>query len=150
MAAAANLVAAWREDAVLGGRTPQKPSGALTAQTAPAPEAMVQRLAGARSAYASGRGATFAVAAEAALKLKETCAISGLGVFRRRGAAIGLVETRDAGSPVVAFLPQDEAREGMNDTLCRPRPMGADVFIVDASGTDDDPGLVAAAAAHPI
>ena len=36
---------------------------------------MLERLASARSAFVLGRGATLAIAAEAALKLKETCAI---------------------------------------------------------------------------
>ena len=147
MAAAANLVAAWREDAVLAAGLLELP-GALTRQTAPAPEAMVEWLAGARSAYVLGRGATFAVAAEAALKLKETCAIYA-EAFSSAEVLHGPAEIVTPGFPVVAFLPQDEAREGMNDTLRRLRGMGADVLIVDASGTDDERRLVAAAAVHP-
>jgi glucosamine--fructose-6-phosphate aminotransferase (isomerizing) len=147
MAGAAALVAAWSEDKGLAAGLAALPE-LLTQQNAPAPGAMVERLAGARSAYVLGRGATFAVAAEAALKLKETCAIHA-EAFSSAEVLHGPAEIVTAGFPVVAFLPQDEAREGMNETLRRLRGMGAEVLTIDASGNEDSDRLVAVAAAHP-
>ena len=65
-----------------------------------------------------GRGATFAIAAEAALKLKETCAIHA-EAFSSAEVLHGPAEIVTPGFPVVAFLPQDEAREGMDDDAAR-------------------------------
>jgi glutamine---fructose-6-phosphate transaminase (isomerizing) len=147
MAGAAGLVAAWREDAALTAGLAALPE-LLTRQSAPAPEATVGWLAGARSAYVLGRGATFAIAAEAALKLKETCAIHA-EAFSSAEVLHGPAEIVTPGFPVVAFLPQDEAREGMDETLRRLRGMGAEVLTIDTGGKEDDRRLVAAAAAHP-
>jgi glutamine---fructose-6-phosphate transaminase (isomerizing) len=147
MAGAAALVAAWSEDAALTAGLAALPA-LLTRQSAPAPDAMVARLAGARSAYVLGRGATFAIAAEAALKLKETCAIHA-EAFSSAEVLHGPAEIVTPGFPVIAFLPQDEAREGMNETLRRLHGMGAEVLTIDAGGKEDSGRLVAAAAAHP-
>jgi glucosamine--fructose-6-phosphate aminotransferase (isomerizing) len=147
MAGAASLVAAWSEDEGLAAGLAALPE-LLTQQSAPAPGALVERLAGARSAYVLGRGATFAIAAEAALKLKETCAIHA-EAFSSAEVLHGPAEIVTPGFPVIAFLPQDEAREGMNETLRRLRGMGAEVLIIDAGGKDDGGRLAAADAAHP-
>jgi glucosamine--fructose-6-phosphate aminotransferase (isomerizing) len=74
LVAGASLVAAWREDRQLADALAGLPD-VLRAQTTPPSATMLDRLANARSAFVLGRGATLAIAAEAALKLKETCAI---------------------------------------------------------------------------
>jgi glucosamine--fructose-6-phosphate aminotransferase (isomerizing) len=142
LAAGASVIAAWGEDEALAGALGELP-GLLRGQTAPPPEPVVAWLAGARSAFVLGRGATYAIAAEAALKLKETSAIhaeafSSAEVLHGPAALVG------PDFPVVAFMPQDEARNGMEDTLRRLARMGARVLRVD-SGADDGEDRLACA-----
>ena len=134
LAACASLVAAWREDRPLAdaiGRLPE----ILRAQAAPPPAAMLERLASARSAFVLGRGATLAIAAEAALKLKETCAIHA-EAYSAAEVLHGPAELVGPGFPVIAFLPSDVAREAMLATLARLAEMGATVIAIEADGTD--------------
>ena len=132
--AGASLVSAWTEDAALAAGL-AKVGAALDAQTAPPPDALVERLAAARSLYVLGRGATLPIAAEAALKLKETCALHA-EAFSSAEVLHGPSELVSAGFPVLAFAPQDEAREGFEETLARLAAMGADILRVDAGGAD--------------
>ncbi len=74
LVAGASLIAHWSEDADLRAALGDLPER-LERDAAPPPEALVRALATARSLFVIGRGATLAIAAEAALKLKETSAI---------------------------------------------------------------------------
>ena len=78
-----------------------------------------------------GRGATFAIAAEAALKLKETCAIHA-EAFSSAEVLHGPAELVTPGFLVIAFMPQDEAREGVQRDAGAPRRDGRGVFVIDA------------------
>ena len=147
LVAGAALVAAWREDHSLGESLTRLPA-LLAAQTAPAPSAMVERIAAAKSAFILGRGATFAMAAEAALKLKETCAIHA-EAFSSAEVLHGPAGVITPGFLIVAFMPQDEAREGMSDTLDKLRAMGAEALLVDALDGDGPMSLAAARLDHP-
>ena len=134
LVACASLVATWREDRPLTdaiGRLPE----ILRAQAAPPPAAMLEWLASARSAFVLGRGATLAIAAEAALKLKETCAIHA-EAYSAAEVLHGPAELVGPGFPVIAFLPSDVAREAMLATLARLAEMGATVIAIEADGTD--------------
>ena len=83
-----------------------------------------------------GRGATLAIAAEAALKLKETCAIHA-EAYSAAEVLHGPAELVDSGFPVIAFVPSDAAREGMLATLARLADAGVTVIAIEAGGTDD-------------
>jgi glutamine---fructose-6-phosphate transaminase (isomerizing) len=134
LVAGASLVAAWREDRSLTeaiGRLP----GILRTQAAPPPAPMLERLASARSAFVLGRGATLAIAAEAALKLKETCAIHA-EAYSAAEVLHGPAELVGPGFPIIAFLPSDVAREAMLATLARLAEMGATVIAIEADGAD--------------
>jgi glucosamine--fructose-6-phosphate aminotransferase (isomerizing) len=134
LVACASLVAAWRQDRPLAdaiGRLPE----ILRAQAAPPPAAMLEWLASARNAFVLGRGATLAIAAEAALKLKETCAIHA-EAYSAAEVLHGPAELVGPGFPVIAFLPSDVAREAMLATLARLAEMGATVIAIEADGTD--------------
>ena len=85
---------------------------ARSAQPPPPPQALLERIAAAKSAFVLGRGATFAIADEAALKLKETCAIHA-EAFSAAEVLHGPAEIVAPGFLVLAFLPQDEARGGL-------------------------------------
>jgi glucosamine--fructose-6-phosphate aminotransferase (isomerizing) len=146
LAAGACLVAEWADDAPLRAALEQLPD-ALAAQNEPPPDALVSRLAAAPSAFVLGRGATYALAAEAALKLKETCAIHA-EAFSSAEVLHGPAEIVRPGFLALAFAPQDEARQGLLETLARFREMGADVILIDAGGEDSADRLVARAVGH--
>ncbi len=135
LAAGAGLVAAWREDRQLADALSGLPE-ILRGQTAPPPTEMLEQLANARSAFVLGRGATLAIAAEAALKLKETCAIHA-EAYSAAEVLHGPAELVDAGFPVIAFVPSDAARQGMLPTLAALTNAGATVIAIEAGGTDD-------------
>ena len=117
--ACASLVAEWSGDAELKEALAELPE-ALQSQREPAPEPVLATLANASSLYVLGRGATFAVALEAALKLKETCAIHA-EAFSAAEVMHGPAELVRAGFPVIAFMPRDAAREGVEAALSSAR-----------------------------
>jgi glucosamine--fructose-6-phosphate aminotransferase (isomerizing) len=134
LVAGASLVAAWREDRALADAIAGLPE-ILRTQAAPPPAAMLDRLASAQNAFVLGRGATLAIAAEAALKLKETCAIHA-EAYSAAEVLHGPAELVGPGFPVIAFLPSDVAREAMLATLARLAEMGASVIAIEADGAD--------------
>ncbi|MBV8696565.1 SIS domain-containing protein [Bradyrhizobium sp.] len=134
LVAGASLVAAWCEDQPLADAIAGLPE-ILRAQAAPPPTTMLERLASARNAFVLGRGATLAIAAEAALKLKETCAIHA-EAYSAAEVLHGPAELVGPGFPVIAFLPSDVAREAMLATLARLAEMGASVIAIEADGAD--------------
>lgn len=148
LVAGAALVAAWSEDAALATGLQQLPA-ALRGQNAAPPEPMAERLARARSLYVLGRGATLPIAAEAALKLKETSAIHA-EAFSSAEVLHGPAEIVGPDFPVLAFLPQDAAREGFEATLTRLANMGADILRVDVGGADAADRLAVAEVEHAL
>lgn len=142
LVAGASLVAAWREDRQLADAVTALPE-VLRGQGAPPPAAMLERLANARSAFVLGRGATLAIAVEAALKLKETCAIHA-EAYSAAEVLHGPAELVAPGFPVFAFLPSDAAREGMLPTLTALADAGAAVIAIEAGGADEEDRLATA------
>ncbi len=130
LAMIARIVAAWTGDAE------------LTARLATLPEAMQQawaldwsaagpRADVARSRFVIARGLGLAVAAEAALKLKETCrvhaeAYSAAEVLHGPAAIVG------PGFPVLALAQDDDTAASVSATALRLARMGARVIIVGA------------------
>ena len=110
---------------------------------------MIERVARAEHAFVLGRGATFAVATEAALKLKETCAIHA-EAYSSAEVLHGPAELARPGFLVIAFMPTDVAREGMEMTLRLLAAAGADVLRVDTGGGDAGDRLACAKAASPL
>jgi glucosamine--fructose-6-phosphate aminotransferase (isomerizing) len=148
LAAGAGLVAAWRGDETLAQALADLP-GVLAGQTAPPPEAMIEALAEVEDAFVLGRGATYAVAAEAALKLKETCAIHA-EAYSSAEVLHGPAELVGPGFLIVAFMPSDAARASMESALDRLAEMGARILKVEAGGLDGDDALAAAPAGAPV
>jgi glutamine---fructose-6-phosphate transaminase (isomerizing) len=147
LVAGAALIAEWRRDVALKGALQRLPA-LLAAQTAPPPQGIVERVIAAKSAFVLGRGATVAMASEAALKLKETCAIHA-EAFSSAEVLHGPAGIITPGFLVIAFMPQDEAREGMSETLRRLASMGAEALVIDALEEDGPMALAAARAGHP-
>jgi glucosamine--fructose-6-phosphate aminotransferase (isomerizing) len=148
LVAGAALVAAWRGDAALKSAIAGLPA-ILPAESAPPPPAMIERVARAEHAFVLGRGATFAVATEAALKLKETCAIHA-EAYSSAEVLHGPAELARPGFLVIAFMPTDAGRDGMEMTLRLLAAAGADVVRVDTGGVDAGDRLDCATAASPL
>ena len=147
MALAAAFVAAWAEDAALAKALSGLP-GILGANAPPPPETLLAPLAGAQSLYVVGRGPTLAIASEAALKLKETCAVHA-EAFSSAEVLHGPAGIVHAGFPVLAFVPQDEARQGTLQALDRLASFGAAPLLVDTEMHARWPTLIAPHTGHP-
>ena len=147
LVAGAALVGAWTGDEAFNAAIATLPA-LLSAKGGPPPAAAVALVAGAKSAFVIGRGATFAIAAEAALKLKETCAIHA-EAFSAAEVLHGPAGVITPGFLVIAFMPQDAAREGFSETLDRLAGMGARLLVIDAESAASPSALAVPAAAHP-
>jgi glutamine---fructose-6-phosphate transaminase (isomerizing) len=146
MTAGVALIGDWRGDHDLTQALETLPD--LLGE-APAPTAdLIASMAGAKSAFVLGRGSTYAIAAEAALKLKETCAIHA-EAFSSAEVLHGPAGVITPGFPVIAFMPQDAARVGIAETLSCLAAMGARLIVVDAAPARDA-ALTVPAAAHPL
>ncbi len=113
LAALLQLLAAWSDDAALNRaveRLPDDLADALERDWQPA----VSRLADRQNLYVVGRGAGYAAAHEAALKLKETC---GLHAEAMSAAEImhGPLTLASPEFPVVLFSQRDEALESLSE-----------------------------------
>ncbi|MDX7951352.1 SIS domain-containing protein [Lichenihabitans sp. Uapishka_5] len=94
--------------------------------------AAIEPCAKASSLYTVGRGPGFAIAAEAALKFKEV-AILHAECFSGAEIVHGPVSLVEPGFPVLAFLPDDAARPGLQDICRRLHDSGATLLAVGGS-----------------
>jgi glucosamine--fructose-6-phosphate aminotransferase (isomerizing) len=141
------IIAAWREDKVLQAAIaalPDQLDAALECNWSEARDIVV----GAASLYTIGRGPGFAIAQEAALKLKET---SILHAEAYSGAELqhGPVSLVDENFPLLAFIPDDASAPSMVATVSALHGRGAKVFTAT---TADIPGprLPVAPTGHPM
>jgi glutamine---fructose-6-phosphate transaminase (isomerizing) len=148
LVAGVSLVAHWADDTVLAAALDRLPGVLAVARGAPS-EPAVATLAAAASLFVIGRGPSFAVAAEAALKLKETCAIHA-EAFSSAEVLHGPAGVISPGFPVLGFAPMDEARDGFFETVERLASFGAAPLIVDIAAHPKWPTLVAPDAGHPM
>ena len=143
----AALVAEWRGDVVLAKATRDLPETLEKALHADWSEAL-PALRDANSVYVVGRGPALAIAAEAALKLKETAmlhaeAFSGAEIMH------GPLQLVEAGFPVIALRPRDAAYDAMGEAASRLGSIGAKVFIAEPG--DPRPGrLPLSPSGHPL
>jgi glutamine---fructose-6-phosphate transaminase (isomerizing) len=148
LAAGASLVAHWSEDGELLAALAKLPS-ILDLSSAAPPSAAAETLAKASSLFVVGRGATHAVAAEAALKLKETSAIHA-EAFSSAEVLHGPAGVIEPGFPVLAFAPADAARQAFFDTLDRLASFGAAQLLVDYEAHPRWQTVVALDGGHPL
>ena len=149
LVAGASLVAHWSEESELLAALAKLPS-VLDSSSASAPsQAAVETLAKANSLFVVGRGATHAVAAEAALKLKETSAIHA-EAFSSAEVLHGPAGIIEPGFQVLAFAPTDAAREGFFDTLDRLAAFGAAPLVVDCEQHARWQTVVVPDGGHPV
>jgi glucosamine--fructose-6-phosphate aminotransferase (isomerizing) len=90
-------------------------------------------LSNARSLFVLGRGPSFGVALEAALKFKETCGIHA-EAFSMAEVAHGPMAVVNSNFPVLAFPPLDEARVGLESLLRKFIERGA--FVASAGAVE--------------
>jgi glutamine---fructose-6-phosphate transaminase (isomerizing) len=149
LVAGVSLVAHWSEDGELLAALARLPAILDLSSAAIPSEAVVETLAKAHSLFVVGRGATHAVAAEAALKLKETSAIHA-EAFSSAEVLHGPAGIIGPQFPVLAFAPADAAREGFFDALDRLASFGAAPLLVDCEAHPRWQTVVALDGGHPL
>lgn len=141
------IVAHWRDDASLLAALAALPKSlrhAVTTDWSP----LASALEGRDSLYVLGRGPALAIAAEAALKLKETC---GLHAEAYSAAEVlhGPARIVEAGFPVLALAARDAAESAVAEIADRLVGQGATVFATTAKARAAQQ-LLFVATAHPL
>jgi glucosamine--fructose-6-phosphate aminotransferase (isomerizing) len=142
------LVAEWREDDALRTAVaglPEAFATALGCDWGP----LSDRLARANSLYVLGRGPAFAIAAEVALKFKETCGIHAES-YSAAEVLHGPAALVQAGFPVLALGVEDAALPGVIATAERLAGQGADVFLTAPGAGVDVTCLPSVKGLHPL
>ena len=134
LVAGAAITAQWSEDKKLAKALADLPENLEAARALRWPS-LVQRVARAQSLYVLGRGPGLAIAAECALKLKETCGLHAEALSLAE-VMHGPLELVKPGFPIWAFSPNDPARSNSQQALARLRNTGADVFAVEQGGLE--------------
>jgi glutamine---fructose-6-phosphate transaminase (isomerizing) len=127
LAAIIHLVSCWSEDRELSGEVRKAPRHLERAWNLDWREA-VEHLKPAANLFVVGRGMGLGVAQEAALKLKETCALhaEAVSAAELRHGPMALVRP---GFPVLVFSQNDEARAGVEVLAAELVERKADVMI---------------------
>ncbi len=139
LVAGAAIVAHWRGDAELLAAIADLPEQLAKAAVMDWPQA-VALVAEAESLYVLGRGPSLPIAAETALKLKETCAIHA-EAYSIAEVMHGPLELLGQGFPVLAFSPPDASRASSSEALRKIAATGANVCVVTAQGLSFEPTL---------
>jgi glutamine---fructose-6-phosphate transaminase (isomerizing) len=142
LAAALRLMAHWSGSGAMRSACERLPARLAEAAQLDWAEALGP-LAKASSLVAIGRGPTLAIAREAALKLKETCALhaEAFSSAEFRHGPIALVSHT---YPILVLAPTDESALGLSDLVADLRREGARVLVADAGG--DEPARLPALA----
>jgi glucosamine--fructose-6-phosphate aminotransferase (isomerizing) len=146
LVAGVSLVARWSEDAALINGLDRLPA-ILASKGASPDDAAFETLAHARSLFVIGRGATLAIAAEAALKLKETSGIHA-EAFSAAEVLHGPAGIIAPDFPVLGFAPTDAARGGFFETVQRLASFGAAPMLIDVEPHPRWPTIVAPDCGH--
>ena len=146
LAAIVQLVAEWSGDRPLGAaleQTPQRLARAWQLDWSAALPALTRT----NSLYVVGRGLGLGIAQEAALKLKETCALhaEAVSAAELRHGPMALVR---AGFPLLVFSQNDESRAGVLALASELAAQGAEVLLAGAALARTTP--LPAEAAHPV
>lgn len=126
-------MAQWSAHIALRGACDRLPER-LTAAAALDWSAALQPLVAASSLVTIGRGPTLAIAREAALKLKETCALPA-EAFSSAEFRHGPIALVSAAYPVMVFAPTDESGAGLRELVTDLGHKGARVLLAQPQGT---------------
>jgi glutamine---fructose-6-phosphate transaminase (isomerizing) len=133
MTAGARLVAAWQNDAALQAALSALP-GVLSRAANADWSAALAVLQDADRLLVIGRGLGLPVALEAALKLKETCAIQA-EAFSGAEVQHGPMALIEEGYPLLVFAPRGPAQAGLLAMADAMRGRGARVLLAAPAGT---------------
>ncbi len=132
LVAGAAVVAHWSADRLLLSALQELPDQLMAATQLPWGD-FVTQAAMAQSLYVLGRGPSLPIAAESALKLKETCAIHA-EAYSIAEVMHGPLELLGDGFPVLAYAQNDAALAGTMAAIARMRKSGAEVVFVGDGG----------------
>lgn len=144
LAALAAIAAHWAEDTELTAALDALPQQLETA-FARDWSAALPVLKSARNLFVIGRGYGFAVAQEAALKLKETCALHA-EAFSSAEVRHGPMAIVDDGFPILAFATSDTAGDGVREVATEFVSRGAAVLLAADTALEGAVHLTAATA----
>jgi glucosamine--fructose-6-phosphate aminotransferase (isomerizing) len=146
LAGLAALVAEWADDDELRAAVQGLPE-LLARANGFDWSAAVEALRDARNLFTIGRGYTFGIAQEAALKFKETCGLHAEAFSAAEVKHGPMAIVRD-GFPVLAFASSDLAGDGVRETAGVFAARGAKVCLADAK--TGDASQLPAIQAHPV
>jgi glutamine---fructose-6-phosphate transaminase (isomerizing) len=132
LVASAAIIAHWRGDNEMLRSISTLPSHLAKASVIDWPE-VVGFAKDSESLYVLGRGPTLPIAAETALKLKETCAIHAES-YSIAEVMHGPLELLGDGYPVLAYSPEDKSRMSSKEALVKLRKTGAHVLVAEQGG----------------
>jgi glutamine---fructose-6-phosphate transaminase (isomerizing) len=142
LAALLRLTAEWTDDDNMRAACARLPAR-LEAAAQLDWSAALGPLAAANSLVAIGRGPTLAIAREAALKLKETCALHA-EAFSSAEFLHGPIALVSRTYPILVLAPGDESALGFSDLVADLRRKGASVLVAEPG--DESPGRLPALA----
>lgn len=150
LAALAALTAAWAQDADVQAAVADLPAQ-LRRAWALDWSSVTTSLSTADNLFVIGRGLGLGIAQEAALKLKETCALHA-EAFSAAEVRHGPMQIVDEGFPLLALATSDRAGDSVREAAAEFAGRGAHVSLADAAldGAGDPPAFAAAAAIEPI
>jgi len=125
-------------------RLPEQFARAAAADWSP----LLPTLKGAQSLYVLGRGPSLAIAAEAALKFKETCGLHA-EAYSAAEVVHGPSRIVEAGFPVLALAARDAAESAVTEMADRLAKQGAVAFVT-ADGAAAATKLPFVATGHPL
>ena len=129
LAANAAILAHWLNRPALLGAVNALPDVLAKAAKIEWPEALALAM-NAESLYVLGRGPALPIAAETALKLKETCSIHAES-YSIAEVMHGPLELLGQDFPVLVYSPNDQSRQTTNVAVAKMRMTGAKVKVVD-------------------
>lgn len=142
LAAGAALVAHWLDDPMLKNAVASLPDHLADASRMKWP-AFVELLAKVDSLYVLGRGPSLPIAAETALKLKETCAIHA-EAYSVAEVMHGPLELVGEGFPVLVYAQNDQSLPSTQAAIQKLKAAGAKLLVAGAGG------LPTPRVAHPL
>lgn len=107
------------------------------------------RLLGATNLFVLGRGHSFGIAQEAALKFKETCGLHA-EAFSAAEVRHGPMAIIGRGFPVLAFATADMSGDAVRSAVAQFSQRGALTMLADAAGGGNLPAITTAAPLEPI
>lgn len=148
LAAFVALVAGWSGDEALAEALTGLPDQLERARTLDWSDA-VTAFRDATNLFVIGRGYSFGIAQEAALKFKETCGLHA-EAFSAAEVRHGPMAIVGEGFPILAFATSDTAGDSVREATAEFAERGARICLADAKGSGSLPALAGHPAIEPL